>query len=104
MASLIELKLDLEKLKKEKYFKGKKGTYYTVTLSVSDDTNDWGQNVSAFDSLTKEERDAKVSKNFVGNGKVIWTDGKITKADIQENSSSSKKSKSILGEDDDLPF
>ena len=36
-----------------------------------------GQNVSLTDSQTKEERDAKKSKNYLGNGNVVWTDGNI---------------------------
>jgi hypothetical protein len=80
MASLINLNINVENLPKEKFVKGKKGVYYNFTISVNDDTNQFGQNVSAFDSQTKEEREAKKPKQYIGNGKVVWTDGKSTKA------------------------
>jgi len=80
MASLINLNINVENLPKEKFVKGKKGVYYNFTISVNDDTNQFGQNVSAFDSQTKEEREAKKPKKYIGNGKVVWTDGKSTKA------------------------
>ena len=34
--------------------------------------------VSAWKEQTKEQRLAKEKRDFVGNGKVIWTDGSIT--------------------------
>lgn len=80
MASLINLNINVENLPKEKFVKGKKGVYYNLTISVNDETNQFGQNVSAFDSQTKEEREAKKPKQYIGNGKVVWTDGKSTKA------------------------
>jgi len=64
----------------KKFVKGKKGVYYNLTISVNDETNQFGQNVAAFDSQTKEEREAKKPKKYIGNGKVVWTDGKSTKA------------------------
>jgi len=80
MATLINLNLNVEKLPKEKFVKGKKGVYYNFTISVNDDNNQFGQNVTAFDSQTKEEREAKKPKLYLGNGSTLWTDGKSTKA------------------------
>ena len=80
MASLINLNINVENLPKEKFVKGKKGVYYNFTISVNDDTNQFGQNVAAFDSQTKEEREAKKPKKYIGNGKVVWTDGSCVKA------------------------
>jgi len=84
MASLINLNINVENLPKEKFVKGKKGVYYNLTISVNDDTNQFGQNVSAFDSQTKEEREAKKPKQYIGNGKVVWTDGKSIKAQQED--------------------
>ena len=36
------------------------------------------------DSQTKEERDAKVAKNYLGNGKVVWTDGTVALAEKED--------------------
>ena len=48
---------------------GKDGAvYYNFTISVQDETR-YGNNVAFMDSQTKEERDAKVQKTYLGNGK-----------------------------------
>jgi hypothetical protein len=79
MSSIINLSIRVDKLPKEKFVMGKDGAvYYNCTLNINDDANQWGQNVSLTDSQTKEERDAKKAKNYLGNGNVVWTDGKIT--------------------------
>jgi hypothetical protein len=78
MSSIINLSIRVDKLPKEKFVMGKDGAvYYNCTLSINDDANQWGQNVSLTDSQTKEERDAKKQKNYLGNGNVVWTDGNI---------------------------
>lgn len=79
MSSIINLSIRVDKLPKEKFVMGKDGAvYYNCTLNINDEANQWGQNVSLTDSQTKEERDAKKAKNYLGNGNVVWTDGKIT--------------------------
>lgn len=65
----------LETLLKGVDQKGMKGI--GVTVSINDETNDYEQNVSAFVSQTKEEREAGKKKFYVANGKVFWNDGKI---------------------------
>ena len=78
MSAIINLSIRVDKLPKEKFVMGKDGAvYYNCTLSINDDANQWGQNVSLTDSQTKEERDAKKAKAYLGNGNVVWTDGNI---------------------------
>ena len=78
MSSIINLSIRVDKLPKEKFVMGKDGAvYYNCTLNINDEANQWGQNVSLTDSQTKEERDAKKAKNYLGNGNVVWTDGNI---------------------------
>jgi hypothetical protein len=67
---------------------------------VNDETNDWGQNVSAFDSQTKEEREAKKQKEYLGNGKVFWTNGTVVAAERKEKQESVQTEQQV----DDLPF
>jgi hypothetical protein len=82
MSALINLSLRVDKLPKEKFVQGKDGAvYYNFTIGVNDESNQWGQNVSATDSQTKEEREAKKPKSYLGNGNVVWTDGNIKLAD-----------------------
>jgi hypothetical protein len=86
MSSLSEIYLKkevLETLLKTITAKGDNGV--SITISTSDETNNYGQNVTSFVSQTKEQREAKAGKYYVGNGKVFWTDGKITVAKKKED-------------------
>ena len=93
MSSLINVSINLDKIDKSKIIKGQKGKYLNLTISVNDDVNTYGQNASIFESCEKGE-----DKNYIGNGKVIWTDGKITKASKTEQAQNTEEV------DDDLPF
>lgn len=74
-----------------------------LTISVSDESNKWGQNLSAYVSQTKEQRDAKKDRYYVGNGKVFWTDGKIEVAKKDEELAQTAQVVNS-SEEDDLPF
>lgn len=79
--------------------KGKDGSYKNYTVSVSDETNDYGQNVVMYVSQTKEQREAKEKKQYVANGSVVWTDGKINTAVRKE-----QVSEAVADLEDSLPF
>ena len=99
MSTLIVGSIRVDKLPKEKFIKGKDGAvYYNLTISVGDETR-YGNNVSFTDSQTKEERDAKVAKNYLGNGKVLWTDGTVKLAEKEE-----KVAVAVDEQSGDLPF
>ena len=87
MSSLINLSI-----------KGKDG-YKNYTISISDETNQYGQNVTMYEQQSKEERENKVPKKYIGNGSVIWNDGKITNAEKKEVNNTPK-----VEENNDLPF
>ena len=99
MSTLVNLNIRVDKLPREKFVMGKdNAVYYNFTVAINDEPNQWGQNVSAYDSQTKEEREAKKAKTYLGNGNVVWTDGKITAV---------KKETASQGKEDvtsDLPF
>ena len=73
--SLYIKKEALETLLKGVNAKGLKGI--ELTLSINDEGNQYDQNISAYVAQTKEEREAKKTKFYVGNGKTFYTDGKI---------------------------
>lgn len=95
MAKLIALSIDVTKLDKSKFVTGKKGTYANITISVNDEADQFGNDVSVWESQTKEERDDKANRNFLGNGKTIWS---------SESGSNSQKGGSKAKEENDLPF
>lgn len=102
MGALINVSVNLEKLDKTKIIKGKNGSYYNLTVSVNDETSQYGDNASVFTTQSKEERDAKASKSYVGNGKVVWTDGNVTLAERQEQPQQAQAAPATA--DVDLPF
>ena len=76
MASLNEIFIKtetLETLLSVLKKKGEKGI--KITISLNDETNDYGQNISSYVSQTKEQREAKVKKFYVGNGSTFWSKG-----------------------------
>lgn len=90
--------------------KNAQGGYDKYTMSVNDKQDDYGNNASVFVQQSKEEREAKTPKKFVGNGKVQWTDGNIVKAEWVEKTEakptgiSMQSTSSKLAEANDLPF
>lgn len=81
---------------------GEKGV--SLTVSVNDETNGYGQNTSAYVSQTKEQREAKDKKFYVGNGRVFWTDGSVSTAVRVDQNAANAPTHSNSGSDDDLPF
>ena len=78
--------------------KTKDGVYKNYTLSINDDTNEYGQNVKMYEDQTNEERESGKPRNYIGNGRIFWTDGKITVAEKLEQSTATAT------QDDNLPF
>ena len=76
-----------------------------LTISISDETNEYGQNVSSYVSQSKEQREAKKQRFYTGNGKVFWTDGNIKVAVKPEPKQSAPMDVDEIGTSDrDMPF
>lgn len=90
-------------INKDKLTFNEKG-WANITLFVNDETNTYGQNVSAALSQTKEEREAKTPANYVGNGKVVWCDDKIVTAAKVERQVTAGEQSMAGRETPDLPF
>ena len=97
MSTLINLSIDVTKVTKEALSKGK---YLNLTISISDEINQYGQNVAAWEAQTKEDREAKIERNYVGNGKVVFTEGLVTAVPTEEKKPAAKKKVDTT----DLPF
>ena len=74
------------------------GEWQNFTMSINDETDQYGNNASVFVSQTKEEREAKAKKTYVGNGKVVYTNGSVVKAEFKEREQKTETQKN------DLPF
>ena len=53
---------------------------------------------------SKEQREAKEAKAYIGNGKVVWTDGNIQAADRVEKQTEASEQSLAGRETPDLPF
>ena len=96
MAQLLAVSIDLTKIDKSQIVEGKNGgKYVNVTLSVNDEEDKYGNNVSLWMSQSKEDREAKANRVFLGNGKKLWSD------DAKRQGKVSKKQEVV---NDDLPF
>jgi hypothetical protein len=100
MAQLISASIDVSKISKDKLIKGDKGTYLNITISINDEVDQYGNQAGIYESQSKEEREAKEKKNYLGNGKIAWS---------SEGGSTAKKAPTPAPaapkvEEDSLPF
>ena len=107
MASLSEVyikKSTLETMLKALNAKqGKESEGVKITISLSDQLNNYGQNVSVYVAQTKEQRDAKKPLFYVGNGKTFWSKGETP---VPQREEPKQEPKVVTAGDDetDLPF
>ena len=101
MAGLVNVSLDLSKIDKTKV---KDGKYLNAIVAIGDDTNQYGQNASMYISQSKEEREAKEAKTYIGNGKVVWNDGNIVNAERVEQVTNTEQNPQRNDIDDLLDF
>jgi hypothetical protein len=103
MAQLFSASLDVSKISKDKLIKGAKGNYLNITVSVNDEADQYGNVLSIYESHTKEEREAKEKKNYIANGKLVWSsDGGSTAQSAPAKTAPTPAPK--VEEGDDLPF
>ena len=75
MASIIKASINLSEVPKDKIYVGKKGKYLPITITLNDELDQFGNQGPVVVEQTKEERDAKAPKTYLGNVKVVWTNG-----------------------------
>jgi hypothetical protein len=76
MATIASASINFDKIDQSKLIQGKNGQYFNVTITINDEPDKFGNNVTIVESQSVEEREAKKSKNYLANGKVIWTSEK----------------------------
>ena len=97
MAVILNTSINLSEIPKDKIINGKKGKYLPITITVNDQLDDFGNQGPVIVAQTKEERDAKTQKTYLGNVKVAWTNGEIHKLENQNQ-------KAPAAAENDLPF
>ena len=104
---IISASIDLTKLDKTRISKLDKdgnphkngAQYYNIDIIVNDEKNQFGQDTSISTAQTKEERENKVKKTYIGNGKTVFSKGE-TKATVSDAASEVQ----VKEDSGDLPF
>jgi len=105
MASIIKTSINLNSIPKDKIFVGKKGKYLPITITLNNEPDQFGNQGPVVVEQTKEEREAKSAKTYLGNVKVVWTDGNnVDKAPYDSNQPTVPASASAAAAKEDLPF
>jgi hypothetical protein len=104
MASIISGNINLSKLDKSKIYEGKKGKYYPVTVVINNEVGEYGDSGYIMTEQTKEQREAKEQKSYLGNVKVIWTDGQNVSTADKPMQAAMQMQQPAQTEEPDLPF
>lgn len=77
MAGIIKTSINLSAIPKDKIIEGKKGKYLPITITVNDEIDQFGNQGPVIVSQSKDERDMKTEKVYLGNAQVVWTNGQF---------------------------
>ena len=106
MAGIIKCSINLNAIPKDKIIQGKKGKYLPITLTINDEIDNFGNQGPVVVEQSKEEREAKAPKTYLGNVKVLWTNGEFPspppREDRQQQARPQQQAAPAMP--DDLPF
>ena len=106
MASIIKASINLNNIDKNKIIVGKKGKYLPITITINDEPDQFGNQGPVVVAQSKEERETKTAKTYLGNVQVVWTNGDNVAAAPRDDAQGGEQApaKSVSAEPDDLPF
>ena len=102
MAGIIKASINLNAIDKSKIIEGKKGKYLPITITVNDEPDQFGNQGPVIVDQTKEEREAKTAKTYLGNVQVVWTNGDNVAAAPRQDQP--QQAAPVAQPFDDLPF
>ena len=94
---VIQVKIDVTKINKDRLFKGKQGTYLDAVIFVSDKPDQYCNDGMIVQSVSKEEREQGVRGEIIGNIK-------LSKKKEEPKQQTAQVSISQHQPADDLPF
>jgi hypothetical protein len=103
MASIINASINLNDIPKDKIINGAKGKYLPITIVLNDDFDKFGNQGPITVGQSKDERDSKAPKVYLGNVKVLWSNGQNVGPAPKEGFPPQSTKKAAMVEDD-LPF
>jgi len=103
MASIIKTSINLSEIPKDKIYVGKKGKYLPITITLNDDVDQFGNQGPVVVEQTKEERESKSARTYLGNAKVVWTNGQNVEPAPRDNQPEAAPATTAV-KPEDLPF
>jgi hypothetical protein len=103
MAGIINGSINLSMIPKDKIIDGKKGKYLPFTITINDEPDQFGGQGPITVAQSKEEREAKTNRVFLGNVTVAWTNGKFPDRILRDGQQTQQPAAAAAVEDD-LPF
>lgn len=104
MALIIKASINLNTIPKSKIIEGKKGKYLPMTITISDEEDRFGNHGFITVEQSKEERESKEQKTYLGNLKIVWTNGDLPKLTPSAGYSKTAPAAKKVEVEDDLPF
>jgi len=107
MASIIKTSINLNMIPKGKIIEGKKGKYLPITITLNDVVDNYGNQGPVVVEQSKEERESKADKVYLGNAKVVWSNGTNVDAAPRDNQAQQggfQAAPVAAAPKDDLPF
>ncbi len=102
MAGIIKASINLDNIPKDKIIIGKKGKYLPITITVNDEPDQFGQQGPVCVDQSQDEREAKTAKTYLGNVRVVWTNGEFPDKIPYDTNTQAAPTPKV--EADDLPF
>ena len=102
MASIIKASINLNEIPKDKIITGKKGKYLHISITINDEPDQFGNQGLVIVEQTKDESDAKAANTYLGNVKVVWTNGNNVDTAPRDNMQPATAPAAV--NDGDLPF
>jgi len=113
----INVKIDVTKLDKSRFFVGKKGTYANLTLFIdTENPSEYGDHGTIRQQTSKEERQSGVKLPIIGNAKIFTRDDQSSSSPNRQQSAEPQSEPSFdkfdiesyghisAVPDDDIPF
>lgn len=102
MAVILKTSINLSDIPKDKIVEGKKGKYLPITITLNNEKDKFGNDGPVIVEQSLEERQAKAPKTYLGNAKVVWTDGQVPQPTPRDGQTQQAKQQIVAN--DDLPF
>ncbi len=105
MAGIVKGSINLAEIPKDKIITGKKGKYLPISITINDEIDQFGNIGPRIVDQSKEERDDKDAKKYLGNVRVVWSNGTFPEAVKQGAPAAALKAAAVETKvEDDLPF